>query len=107
MTDMKKGKCTDCLWWIKDDDDPKRCSCQKFKNYITQNALRHLACRHFQQVSVHDCFSKDGSIVHKNFIRWRQYMKEKSEECLANSVKLAKSMDNMQQRIQRMKEEYY
>ena len=43
-----KGKCTECENFLKTDPDPKKCTCKKFKGYITQNALRNLSCQFFK-----------------------------------------------------------
>lgn len=102
-----KGKCTDCSHFISDDPDPKKCHCKVKKGYVTQNALRHLACWEFRHVSVKDCFDKDGYIIHDNFRRWKEYMKDKSEKDLARLAMLTKTVGDSRQRAQRLKEDMY
>lgn len=43
----KIGRCIDCKNFLKTDPDPKECSCTKYYNYITKNALRYQYCQYY------------------------------------------------------------
>jgi len=53
LSDVKKcprGRCIDCWEFIPNNEDMKACSCKEKKGYMTQNALRSLACKEYREL---------------------------------------------------------